>query len=382
MPNPGLLTISGSDYGIVINNYIVYHNSSEIAIGFSKFFEKISEFVKLHQKSEAEDLCEVSGELLLESHSVSLLSAGGGVVNLDFGLGAGGSDNNACVILEEESDNIGLRQGDMFGLAVSGGLYGSFVVSGCNYAQTADSLRTVLSEVGHDLAHALHAALALAGEGVELVEVYAVLVVHSLSRLDEGDTLCAVESSHFADEHGSYDGVLVAYIAACEVAVALLEAEDEAVHLTGGLQLCDLVTDPLEAGQHVAALDTVLLGHLVGQRGGDDGLDNEIITVDLNRLNPSIHQIYFFLNNCGQEDFSQIPYAAIRMYEGTPTRVKEVFAQYDVAAESKYQGKTALIMGKLYKRNGEWKFAAIGDAYDDKFLGFTIHRIIKDYVKK
>ena len=48
MPNPGLLTISGSDYGIVINNYIVYHNSSEIAIGFSKFFEKISEFVKLH----------------------------------------------------------------------------------------------------------------------------------------------------------------------------------------------------------------------------------------------------------------------------------------------------------------------------------------------
>ena len=41
MPNPGLLTISGSDYGIVINNYIVYHNSSEIAIGFSKFFEKV-----------------------------------------------------------------------------------------------------------------------------------------------------------------------------------------------------------------------------------------------------------------------------------------------------------------------------------------------------
>ena len=157
MPNPGLLTISGSDYGIVINNYIVYHNSSEIAIGFSKFFEKISEIVKLHQKSEAEDLCEVSGELLLESHSVSLLSASGGVVNLDLGLGAGGSDNNACVILEEESDNIGLRQGDLFSLAVSGGLYGSFVVSGCNYAQTADSLRTVLSEVGHDLAHALGA---------------------------------------------------------------------------------------------------------------------------------------------------------------------------------------------------------------------------------
>ena len=96
MPNPGLLTISGSDYGIVINNYIVYHNSSEIAIGFSKFFEKISEIVKLHQKSEAEDLCEVSGELLLESHSVSLLSAGGGVINLDLGLGAGNTHQHAA----------------------------------------------------------------------------------------------------------------------------------------------------------------------------------------------------------------------------------------------------------------------------------------------
>ena len=47
MPNPGLLTISGSDYGIVINNYIVYHNSSEIAIGFSK---KIKVFFAVPKK--------------------------------------------------------------------------------------------------------------------------------------------------------------------------------------------------------------------------------------------------------------------------------------------------------------------------------------------
>lgn len=120
---------------------------------------------------------------------------------------------------------------------------------------------------------------------------------------------------------------------------------------------------------------------LQGDKGGDDGLDNEIITVNLNRLDSNIHQIYFFLNNCGKEDFSQIPYASIRMYEGTPSKVKEIFAHYDVAAEPKYQGMTALIMGKLYKRNGEWKFAAIGDAYDDKFLGFTIHRILNDYAK-
>ncbi len=120
---------------------------------------------------------------------------------------------------------------------------------------------------------------------------------------------------------------------------------------------------------------------LKGDQAGDDGLDNEIITVDLNRVNPNIHQIFFFLNNCGKEDFSQIPYASIRMYEGTPTRVKEVFASYDVAAEPQYRGTTALIMGKLYRRNGEWKFSAIGDAYPDPNICETIKRIMLNYAK-
>lgn len=120
---------------------------------------------------------------------------------------------------------------------------------------------------------------------------------------------------------------------------------------------------------------------LKGDLDGDDGLDNEIITVDLNRVHPDVNQIFFFLNNCGREDFSQIPYASIRMYEGTPDRVKEVFASYDVAAEAQYRGMTALVMGKLYRRNGEWKFAAIGDAYPDPNLCETIRRITTNYAK-
>lgn len=116
-----------------------------------------------------------------------------------------------------------------------------------------------------------------------------------------------------------------------------------------------------------------------GDEDGDDGLDNEIVTVDLGRVDPAVSQIFFFLNNVGEEDFSLIPYASIRMYEGTPTEVKEVFASYDVAAESSCRGKRALIMGKLYRRNGEWKFMAIGDAAEDRNLCETILRIAKNY---
>jgi tellurium resistance protein TerZ len=119
---------------------------------------------------------------------------------------------------------------------------------------------------------------------------------------------------------------------------------------------------------------------LQGDSGGDDGLDNEIITVDLTKINPNVSKIYFFLNNVGKEDFSMIPYAKIRMFEGTPTRVNSVFASYNISAEPQYKGKTALILGKLYKRNDQWKFDAIGDPTEDSFLGQTIHRIIKSYL--
>lgn len=116
-----------------------------------------------------------------------------------------------------------------------------------------------------------------------------------------------------------------------------------------------------------------------GDSNGDDELDNEIVVVDLSKLNSRVQEIYFFLNNVGQEDFSQIPYAKLRMYEGTPSKVKEVFASYNVASESKFSGKRALIMGKLVKTDSKWSFAALGDATEDLFMGETIQRIRKQY---
>ena len=120
-----------------------------------------------------------------------------------------------------------------------------------------------------------------------------------------------------------------------------------------------------------------------GDKGGDDGLDNEIISVNLDKVSASTDQIFFFLNIYSPKDidFLKIPYAAIRMYEGTPTKVNEVFAKYDVAKESQFAGKRALVMGKLYRHNGDWKFAAIGDAYDDGSLIVTIKRILSSYAK-
>ena len=125
---------------------------------------------------------------------------------------------------------------------------------------------------------------------------------------------------------------------------------------------------------------------LTGDQNGDDGLDNEIITVDLNRVSYNVNSIVFFLNiynnNEYSGDFSGIPYASIRMFEGTPERPpKQVFAQYNVATKTECVGKRALVMGKLYRRIGEWKFGGIGDAFEDRTIGQTIVRVARDYSK-
>lgn len=121
-----------------------------------------------------------------------------------------------------------------------------------------------------------------------------------------------------------------------------------------------------------------------GDVGGDDGLDNEIISVDLNKVSGSVDKIFFFLNiylNQGQNfDFSHVPFAKIRMYEGTPTKVNNIYSNYDIVTDTSFKGKGALILGKLYKRNNEWKFDAIGEASDDKLFLQTIQRILKTHV--
>ena len=119
---------------------------------------------------------------------------------------------------------------------------------------------------------------------------------------------------------------------------------------------------------------------LTGDMNGDDGLDNEVITLDFSRLNPSINYVAFVLNSFRGHDFGTIPFASIRIYEGTPSRVNEVFAKYDIAHEANFAGHVSMVMGVFYKRNGEWKFNAIGEPTKDRKLEETIDTVTKNYL--
>ncbi len=119
---------------------------------------------------------------------------------------------------------------------------------------------------------------------------------------------------------------------------------------------------------------------LEGDMDGDDGLDNEVIVVNLNQISTNVDQIVFVLNSFQGHDFKTIPFASIRLYEGTPTRVDKIHATFDIANDSKFAGSVSMIMGKLYKKDGKWKFSAVGDPTSDKKLEATVKTAQTQYL--
>lgn len=119
---------------------------------------------------------------------------------------------------------------------------------------------------------------------------------------------------------------------------------------------------------------------LTGDMAGDDGLDNEIITVDFSKLSSNISYVAFVLNSFRGHDFGTIPFASIRIYEGTPTRVNEVFATYDIVKGEGFAGHVSMVLGVFYRKNNEWKFNAVGEPTKDKKLEETIRTVTQKYL--
>lgn len=103
-----------------------------------------------------------------------------------------------------------------------------------------------------------------------------------------------------------------------------------------------------------------------GDDGGDDGLDNEIATIDLTRLQASISKLVVFLTSFRGQDFAIIPHASVRIYEGTADHVSNVVARYDIGKDPSFAGHVVMVLGVFYKYNGDWKFNAVGVPTKDR----------------
>ncbi|WP_428036461.1 TerD family protein [Amphritea sp.] len=117
-----------------------------------------------------------------------------------------------------------------------------------------------------------------------------------------------------------------------------------------------------------------------GDIDGDDGLDNEIITIKLNNLPAEADKVAVVLNSFQGQDFASIPFASIRLYEGTPTHVSNVIANYNIVNEAKFHGSVSMVLGILYRHDSGWKFRAVGEPTQDRKLEHTLHTVASQYL--
>ena len=109
--------------------------------------------------------------------------------------------------------------------------------------------------------------------------------------------------------------------------------------------------------------------------GNSDGGDDETLSVDLTKIDARIKEIVFTVTIHKAEErrqnFGQVRNSYIRIYNAVSN---EEIARYDL--DEDFSVETAVEFGRLYKRNGEWKFEAVGQGYKgglqffvDKYVG-------------
>lgn len=101
---------------------------------------------------------------------------------------------------------------------------------------------------------------------------------------------------------------------------------------------------------------------------GDGDGDDEQIIVDLSLIPQDVNKLIFVTNiyQCieRKQSFGMIENAFIRIADYNNN---QNIAMFNLTEN--YNGRTALIVGEVYRHNGEWKFAAIGEGTQDTGLG-------------
>ncbi|KXX69483.1 TerD family protein [Flammeovirga sp. SJP92] len=113
---------------------------------------------------------------------------------------------------------------------------------------------------------------------------------------------------------------------------------------------------------------------LEGDLNGNDGLDNEIIWVDLKNIDKKVKQIYLYLNSYSQQNFSQIPFSEVNIYSQN-----ECLANFNLSASEEYADYVSMLMGRLVLKNGCWEFEVIGTPIAAKDISETISYIKENY---
>ncbi|MDE6015982.1 MAG: TerD family protein [Acetatifactor sp.] len=108
--------------------------------------------------------------------------------------------------------------------------------------------------------------------------------------------------------------------------------------------------------------------NLTGAGEGDD----EQIEVDLTKIPENVSKIAFTVTiydaDVRRQNFGQVSNAFIRIVDEV---TGQELIRYDLGED--FSIETAIVVGELYKNNGEWKFNAIGSGFQGGLAALCAH---------
>ncbi len=135
---------------------------------------------------------------------------------------------------------------------------------------------------------------------------------------------------------------------------------DAAVFMLGENGRCPTEKEFIFYGNLAHSSESVV--HLGDNRTGAGEGDDEQIKVDLTKVPANIVRIAFTVTiyeaDKRRQNFGQVSNAFIRIVDASNDT--EII-RYDLGED--FSIETAVVVGELYRHNGEWKFNAIGSGY-------------------
>ena len=135
---------------------------------------------------------------------------------------------------------------------------------------------------------------------------------------------------------------------------------DAAAFMLGANGKCPTEKEFIFYGNLVHATESVkhMGDNLTGEGEGDD----EQILVDLTKIPANVERVAFTVTiydaDVRRQNFGQVSNAYIRIVDAI-TGMELI--HYDLGED--FSIETAVVVGEIYRHNGEWKFNAIGSGY-------------------
>lgn len=114
------------------------------------------------------------------------------------------------------------------------------------------------------------------------------------------------------------------------------------------------------------------VNHMGDNLTGDGDGDDEQIQIDLSKIPANIEKISFTVTiydaDVRKQNFGQVSNAFIRIVDES---TNQELIKYDLGED--FSIETAVVVGELYRHNGQWKFNAIGSGFQGGLAALCGH---------